>query len=68
VKHRLPSPLVWVPDEGQRYEIGQCVQWIREGNQSLIPDQLGPYFVESYELDPGLLPERWLRVQLRPAK
>jgi len=66
VRRKLPSPLVWVPDEGQAYEIGRCVQWSREGNHAVVPDPLGSYYVESYAPEAGLLPERWLRIQLRP--
>jgi hypothetical protein len=50
---------------GQRFMVGMHVQWIREGDHALVEDPLGPYEVESYALDQGLAPERWLKVQLR---
>ena len=60
-------PVVWVPDSGQRFSVGMHVQWIREGDHSLVEDPLGAYEVESFGPDQGLAPERWLKVQLRRA-
>lgn len=60
-------PVVWVPDTGQKYAMGMRVQWVREGDHSLLEDPLGPYEVESFAVDGQLAPERWLRVQLRGA-
>jgi len=59
------TPNVWVRDAGQRYMPGQRVDWIREGDHQLVDDPHGSYVVIEAAPDPGMAPERWLRVLLR---